>query len=172
MKEVDRVGIEPTSPDVEPNVVTMTAAHLQIKALSVTALRAFLFCIRILVPALQEIFHQKKHCSIISRLDSAPDFTYINSSGGGGGTEESTETGDIFIVPEQTQPIQQQPTPPAPQLATGKNMQSITIPYKAGGIATLMAEFPMASQEWDQMMAVLTAMKPALAKEKDAEQSS
>jgi hypothetical protein len=66
--------------------------------------------------------------------------------------------------------------PPAPPADDGKGrrpadpprrpgMRTIQLPYSADAWATLEAAFPITPEAWEQLMAVLVAMKPALAVE-------
>jgi hypothetical protein len=53
--------------------------------------------------------------------------------------------------------------PPTPALDVQMPMKrTIQLPYSRSGWALLQAEFPMSSAAWDQMLAVLQAMKPSL----------
>lgn len=57
-------------------------------------------------------------------------------------------------------------TPPSPPAGA----HAIQLPIAAGEWATLQAPFPLTQDKWEQMLAVLNAMKPALVgKEKDQE---
>jgi hypothetical protein len=48
------------------------------------------------------------------------------------------------------------------QLIPSGARRSVQLPYSGTDWAILQASFPLTSDEWDQMLAVLTAMKPAL----------
>ncbi len=41
-------------------------------------------------------------------------------------------------------------------------MRTLQLPYSATEWATLQAAFPLSEAEWDRMLAILNAMKPAL----------
>lgn len=58
------------------------------------------------------------------------------------------------------------PPPPPPGLTT----RSVQLPLSATTWATLTAPFPMTEQLWNQMLAILGAMKPALVEDKTTEQ--
>jgi hypothetical protein len=47
-------------------------------------------------------------------------------------------------------------------LSGSRKLRSIQLPYSGTGWATLQATFPLADDEWEQMLTVLQAMKPAL----------
>jgi hypothetical protein len=57
-------------------------------------------------------------------------------------------------------------TPPKPEdqklTPPGGTRRAVQLPYSPTGWAALEASFPLSGDEWDQMLAVLTAMKPAL----------
>lgn len=46
--------------------------------------------------------------------------------------------------------------------------RAVQLPYSPTAWATLQASFPVTADEWDQMLAVLTAMKPALTERDEA----
>lgn len=45
---------------------------------------------------------------------------------------------------------------------TSSKQRLVTLPFSLTGWAWLQADFPLSEEEWDQMMAVLIAMKPGL----------
>jgi hypothetical protein len=51
--------------------------------------------------------------------------------------------------------------------ASATTLRQIQIPYALNNWAKLEAGFPMSEGDWNQMMAVLTAMKPALVSTKE-----
>lgn len=51
---------------------------------------------------------------------------------------------------------------PGPEATGPRKLRSIQLPYSATAWATLQATFPLNDREWQQMLAVLQAMKPAL----------
>ena len=69
--------------------------------------------------------------------------------------EEDNEEDDLEAdeTLDQLEPNEQQ----------GEKRQ-VQLPYSATGWAVLQAQFPLSGNEWEQMLAVLTAMKPALTK--------
>jgi hypothetical protein len=48
-----------------------------------------------------------------------------------------------------------------------RSNRQIQLPYSPTAWAVLQASFPLTDDEWDQMLAVLTAMRPALVKQDD-----
>ncbi|MDE0152974.1 MAG: hypothetical protein OXN23_03795 [Gammaproteobacteria bacterium] len=54
--------------------------------------------------------------------------------------------------------------PPSPKLGSVRNVQ---LPLSSDSWAILSAQFPITEKNWDQMLAVLQAMKPALIKNED-----
>lgn len=57
---------------------------------------------------------------------------------------------------------------PKPEVAGQRKLRSIQLPYSGTGWATLQATFPLNDDEWEQMLAVLQAMKPALTERDDS----
>ena len=54
-------------------------------------------------------------------------------------------------------------------MADGKG-KSVNLPLREDRWAVFHAEFPLTEEEWDQMIAILKAMKPGLVKRAPAEQ--
>jgi len=51
------------------------------------------------------------------------------------------------------------------------DMKDIQLPYSSCAWATLIASFPLDQASWDQMIAILQAMKPGLVKENKPEET-
>ncbi len=84
----------------------------------------------------------------------------------------NAETGDSFAdsdedltseVAMQTQQFDSVPNRPTPPLPPSDPLQrAVALPLSVNEWATLQAPFPLTEAAWSQMIAVLTAMKPAL----------
>ena len=65
-------------------------------------------------------------------------------------------------------PLEGKTPPPLPPGGT----RNIQLPLSSNSWATLSAKFPLSKVGWDQMIAVLTAMKPALVEDKEETEES
>ena len=65
-------------------------------------------------------------------------------------------------------PLEGKTPPPLPPGGT----RNIQLPLSSNSWATLSAKFPLSEVGWDQMIAVLTAMKPALVEDKEETEES
>ena len=80
-------------------------------------------------------------------------------------SSDMPETGENISDKEK---VQVKPMQPVEQVGA---MHDIQLPLASNSWATLSARFPLTQKEWDQMLAVLKVMKPALTKNSEVEDS-
>lgn len=86
-------------------------------------------------------------------------------------SEPENEREHIVAPPELQDPAthQRPPAPPARSTASveGRETRTVQVPYSPSEWALVQAPFPMTEAAWNQMIAVLTAMKPGLVSPED-----
>jgi len=104
-------------------------------------------------------FAESGAADLIKELRATLDFArYTPEAAANLSENEEDNSEDADEVEETLDQLDQQD----PKGGSGSRARRVMLPYSATSWAALEASFPLTGQEWDQMLAVLTAMKPAL----------
>jgi hypothetical protein len=107
---------------------------------------------------------------LIAEYRATLRFAGLEGGAANGGTVEASDGSDGADEPSQDEAMTQAPTPlkqsPSPEdlspPAPTEGLREVTIPLAGTAWVKIVGEFPMAGESWEQMMAMLSAMKPGL----------
>ena len=88
--------------------------------------------------------------------------TVPRDQGDKGESSSGSSNGETIVTPAPTIEQDTPPKDPPADPPKGRTQRTIQVPYSANEWALIQASFPMTQAEWDQMIAVLEAMKPSL----------
>lgn len=113
---------------------------------------------------------------LITEYRATLRFAGLEGGASNGGTVEASDGSDGVEESSQDEPVTQAPTPlsssandPSSSPAPMQGLREVTIPLAGTAWVKIAGEFPMAGESWEQMMAMLSAMKPGLTVENSDE---